>query len=134
MSTSDWDLVAVVRSIFAMRGIIIKGGLHISLRFIGEGYGRIRLDSFKRFVNLFGNGRYYIDGEDVTVNSIGEQPFKIAYIHIDAEYRNGKWKAKLLTDEEVIFDQDTDKLESRHAELTLQIISVLQHLETFANS
>ena len=134
MDSPDWDLIAVVRDVFRHRGIEIKGKLRISLRFLGEGYGVLRIDSLKRFMNLFDNGIYYIDGDDVTVKTLDGDSFNITFLQIKAEYNNGRWKAKLYTDEEVIFEEDIEKLESRREQISIQALIALQDLESIAKS
>lgn len=131
MNGSKDNLIGLVRQVLASKGLEVKGTLKISLRYPGEGFGAMRLESLDKFVRLFGDGKYYIEGDNIIVQGIEEHPFSIAYFFVDSEYKEGKWTVKIYTDPEDIYTDDVEYLERRREKITASIKSSLELLAFF---
>lgn len=120
-------LKAVIREVLSSRGLDVKGDLKVSMRFPGEGYGVIKIESYDKFVKLFSDGRYFIECHNINIRGIEEQgAFTIAFMLIDSEYKNNKWTVNLFTDEEETWVSDIEHLEKRRKKL---IEGIKQSLE-----
>lgn len=119
MGTTDADLVPILRRIFEVNGLEIKGDMVVARRLLGEGVIRnLKIFTLERFVQLFGDGKYFIEGFDVTVKGLDPEPFYINYICIEAEYEDKNWKVEVRTDEEEIFYSEASQLDTRKDNLS----------------
>ncbi|KPJ53020.1 MAG: hypothetical protein AMJ37_01955 [Dehalococcoidia bacterium DG_18] len=74
--------------------------------------------SLEKFIELFSDGRYIIEGYDVTIKGIDQESFCITYICVNAEYHENHWRVKLRTDEEEIFTSEISTIEARETKIT----------------
>lgn len=132
------ELVNIIRRIFEVVGIEITGELIITRTSLGEGIIRDqRIHSLNKFIELFSDGIYVIEGYDVTIKGVDQEPFSITYICIDADYRENEWTVTLRTDEEEIFTSEISTIEAREIEIVKVIqlgLSSLTAIINFAHS
>ena len=131
MNGGDAKLNTFIKRLLSSNGLDVKDGIKVSRRFSGEGYGVVPIESLDKFIRLFGEGRYYIACTDVNVRGVEEHPYSIAYLLIDAEYKDSKWTIKLFADEEDIYDPDIGHLEKRRQKLKKAVESSLEFFTFF---
>ncbi|MBC8274656.1 MAG: hypothetical protein H8E40_06795 [Chloroflexi bacterium] len=114
-----FDFKEFIRELFRVAGIEIKGELHIIRRLLGEGSIRnVNITTLERFVRLFGDGQYVIEGFDVSIKGSDEvQGYAINYVCFEANYSNNSWSVIVRTDEEETYSTDIRELNERNSKL-----------------
>ena len=130
MSTDEDKLISLLRRLFASKQIEIKGAMKVSHRFLQEGYAVTRVESFEKFISFGGDGKYYIDCNDINMQFEGEHPFSIVYMFVELQYEEGKWSVKVATGIEDTYDNSIEYLEQRRKKIIHLIKSSLQPIAT----
>jgi hypothetical protein len=129
MASSETKLKDVICEVLKTQGIDVKGELKVCFRFFGEGYGVITVESYDKFVELFGDGIFFFECHDTTIRNVDDRgPISIAFVLIESEYKDSKWTTKLFADEEEIWVSDIGLLEKRRQRIIKAITDGLSLL------